>query len=73
MPLRGFLARSHLFPSAWVNAVSIPFGGGKGAEILEVCVYNMQTMSTISRPHPLGVDYVYKLKSAMPRCMGTRR
>ena len=49
---------------ARVKAVSGPFfreGGQSRSQILSLCVYNMPTVSTISRPRLFVVHSVYKL------------
>ena len=50
-------------PCAWVNAVSRPFfrEGGLSFPNLSTCVYNMPTVSTISRPCLLVVQSVHRL------------
>ena len=41
--------------------------------LLSLRVYNMLTMSTISRQRLLGADSAYTLQTAMPLCIGKRR
>ena len=63
-------------PCARVNAATGPFGGEGGlrppSQILALRVYNMPTVSTISRPRLLGADSVYRLQNTMPVCVGER-
>ena len=63
-------------PCARVNAATGPFGGEGGlrppSQILALRVYNMPTVSTISRPRLLGADSVYRLQNTMPVCAGER-
>ena len=72
--LQGFLARN--FPCARLNTISIPFSGEGGlwppSQILAFRIYNMQTMSTISRPCFLGADGVCKLQATMNMCTNKR-
>ena len=58
-------------PCARVNAATGPFGG-EGGQILALRVYNMPTVSTISRPRLLGADSVYRPQNTMPVCAGER-
>ena len=48
--------------------------GGRGllppSQILALCVYNMQTLSTIGRPRLLGADSVYGLQTATSMVRG---
>ena len=63
-------------PCVRVNAASGPFGGEGGlrppSQILALCIYDMPTVSTISRPRLLGADSVYRLQNTMPVCAGER-
>ena len=52
-------------PCARVNAVSGPFFR-EGGQMLSLCVYNIPTVSTISRPPPLVVHSVYRLCKVSP-------
>ena len=54
-------------PSRRVNDGSGP-SWGKGAEILALRVYNMPTVSTISRPRLPVVHSVYRPQTALPLC-----
>ena len=59
-------------PCARVNAATGPFGGEGGlrppSQILALRIYNMPTVSTISRPRLLGADSVYRPQNTMPVC-----
>ena len=59
-------------PCARVNATIGPFGGEKYSQILALCVYNMPTVSTISRPRLLEAKSVYKLQNTMDVWAGER-
>ena len=63
-------------PCARVNAATGPFGGEGGlrppSQILALRVYNMPTVSTISRPRLLVVHSVYGPQNTMPVCAGER-
>ena len=58
-------AYTRICPCARVNGVSGPFfreGGLRApSQTLSLCVYNMPTVSTISRPRPFMVHSVYRL------------
>ena len=64
------------FPCVRVNDGSGPFWGEGGlrtpSQILALRVYNMPTVSTISRPRLLVVHSVYKPQTALPLCAGKR-
>ena len=63
-------------PCARVNAASGPFGGEGGrrtpSQILALRVYNMPTVSTISKPRLVGAPNVYRPQNTMPVCTGER-
>ena len=46
---------------------------GKGDGILSLCIYNMPTVSTISRLRLLVAHHVYRLQTTLVSCTGKRR
>ena len=46
--------------------------GTPPSQILALRVYNVLTVSTISRPRLLGADHVYRLQTTLPGCTGKR-
>ena len=63
-------------PSVRVNDGTRPFWGEEGlrppSQILALRVYNMPTVSTISRPRLLVVHSVYRPQTALSLCAGER-
>ena len=63
-------------PCAWVNDLSGPMFWEVGlwpiSQILSLRVYDVPTVSTISRHRLIGAESVYRLHTAMPMCMGKR-
>ena len=71
-PHRTALHALQMFMGAWVNDVSGLFFGRGPFQTLSLRVYNMPTVSTISRPRLLGAGSVYRLQAALVWCMGKR-